>query len=279
MKPFICLGSGYLPELKLERICSIASDTGFKGVELWVELPDIWEKLCKNFNQGVKYVRETLEKFDLIVTIHGAVNDLNLSSYNPKIRKITVEELKENIKFCGQIGAEILTIHSSTTFKDAPTEWDIEYFTEGIRELLPFCEDYDVKLSIETPKIEDTLAVVTPEIIAQCMKMHEKVWVTYDTSHVIGHQHNYSEGLKIAEKLKEKILEMHLGWNNSKGQNTHAPLQTCQDSQFFDMLKTVYSYCNNLKFVVLEIDNMNEQKDKISILERELKIARELFSP
>jgi len=68
-------------------------------------------------------LRERLDALSLEPIVHGAVYDVNIASLNPLIRKASIRQTVESIRFAGKLGARILVIHPGRLPKDFPAEY------------------------------------------------------------------------------------------------------------------------------------------------------------
>jgi sugar phosphate isomerase/epimerase len=103
------LASFPLMEEGLVGFMDFAASLGLRYVEIRSERP---YALPQDMHaKEVEGMRENLTSRSLEPIVHSAVYDINLASLNPLIRKASVRQTMESIRFAAKIGAKIVIIH------------------------------------------------------------------------------------------------------------------------------------------------------------------------
>lgn len=111
-----------------------------------------WEILAEKYHSW-KYrdeIEDALSKSDIEVQVHAPLNDINIASINPEMRKASVKEVKKSIKLASTIGARTVTVHPGL-YSPLSRYWDgaEELAKESLSELSSFSEEHGVRLAME----------------------------------------------------------------------------------------------------------------------------------
>jgi len=143
----------------------------------------------------------------------------SISAADPKIRKMAVEQIKQNIDFNAKlIGNPSVNLWLGQDGFDYPMQtnytkqWD--YFINNVRELADY--NPDIKLTIEG-KIREprnrSLVDTTMTALMMCMEIdRENVGVCIDIGHVFQSQQNVAQNVEVAAK-HGKLFMMHANDN------------------------------------------------------------------
>jgi sugar phosphate isomerase/epimerase len=108
-----------LMEEGLEGFMDFAASLHLKYVEIRSERPyALPQDMSK---RELERVGERLISLSLEPIIHSAVYDINLASLNPLIRRASIRQTVESIRFAAKIGAKIVIIHPGRLPKDYPS--------------------------------------------------------------------------------------------------------------------------------------------------------------
>ncbi|MBW2038915.1 MAG: sugar phosphate isomerase/epimerase [Deltaproteobacteria bacterium] len=213
-----------LMEEGLEGFMALAASLRLKYVEIRSERPyalpqDIGKKESESI--GKKLVSLSLEP-----VIHSAVYDINLASLNPLIRRASIRQTVESIRFAAKIGAKIVIIHPGRLPKDYPPAYlknsRINLLT-SLNVMARMAGRMGVMLAIEnSPRGRAHRLVANPQ-------EHLYILKRLGSPHLgalldLGHAHTW--GLDLREyirSLAEYILLFHLH-DNRGGVDEHLPL-------------------------------------------------------
>ncbi|UCC66820.1 MAG: sugar phosphate isomerase/epimerase [Deltaproteobacteria bacterium] len=213
-----------LMEEGLEGFLVFAASLGLNYVEIRSERPyafpqDIGKKETER-------IGEKLTSFSLEPIIHTAVYDINLASLNPLIRKASIRQTVESIKFAAKIGAKIVIIHPGRLPKDYPPMYmknsRINLLT-SLNVMARMAGRMGVMLAIEnSPRGTAHRLVATPQEHLYILKRlgSPHLGALLDLGHA------YTWGLDLRQYIRfmaEYILLFHLH-DNRGGADEHLPL-------------------------------------------------------
>jgi len=212
----ISLSTKILWETNLIDSLRLIKEKGYNGAEIWV---DQIQRDIKEINWLKKY----LKQLGLEVTLHSPNNDLNLSSTNNEIRRISIKQIEESIKLASKLGLKIITVHPGrkTSSRDNLDRiWELQL--DSFNQLVKTAEEYDVFLGIENMELRAKEIIIFPKDINRLIfSIQSKcVGITLDLAHIatIG---NFDVKKYISE-LPKKIIHVHLSDSNKS--TTHLPL-------------------------------------------------------
>lgn len=114
----------------------------------------VWEV----FGEGTQYlneieakIQELLPSYDLRLTAHAPISDINIASFNRRVRRLAMTIVTECIEAAGRLGIERVTVHPGLRMPMA--RWDDEKLKrltlEAANELARLGEDVGVKVCLE----------------------------------------------------------------------------------------------------------------------------------
>lgn len=140
----------YLWRYSIEQTIEHISKLGFQIIEIMTTFPHAWPNALDKKSR--LKLHDLLASYNLKVkAINPTFGDLNLASPRPTVRKLTVEEIKEQIRFAHDIEAEIVVVVPGTRHLLGPPPLEIawKYAIEGIIECAKVAEDYGVTIGLE----------------------------------------------------------------------------------------------------------------------------------
>jgi len=207
-----------LMEEGLAGFMNFAASLGLKYVEIRSERPyafpqDMHEK-------EIEDLRQNLTSLALEPIVHSAVYDINVASLNPLIRRASIRQTIESIRFAARIGAKIVIIHPGRLPKDYPSAYlknsRINLLT-SLDVMARMASRMGVMLAIEnSPRGRAHRLVATPQ-------EHLYILRRVGSPHLgalldIGHAHTW--GLDLREYIRsvaDYILLFHLQDNRGEG--------------------------------------------------------------
>jgi len=99
--------------LSLERSIQKLVEIGYGCIELWAEPSHLVPSQLSRNDRVL--LRNLLADMDVEPTLHATSWDLNISSLNPHIRKISIDLVKESIDLAADIEAELIAVHPGRT--------------------------------------------------------------------------------------------------------------------------------------------------------------------
>ena len=213
-----------LMEEGLRGFLDFAASRGLQYVEIRGEKPYAFPQ---DMERGeFEGIQEKLASLSLRPIIHSAVYDINVASLNPLIRKASIRQTLESIRFAAKIGARIVIIHPGRLPKDYPSVYlknsRINLLT-SLDVMARMAGRMGVMLAIEnSPRGRAHRLVTTPQ-------EHLHILQHVGSPHLgalldIGHAHTWGVDLReYIRSLADFILLFHL--HDNRGQaDEHLPL-------------------------------------------------------
>ena len=208
----------------LKGFMDFAASLGLQYVEIRSERP---YALPQDVERGeLESIQEKLASLSLKPIIHSAVYDINVASLNPLIRKASIWQTIESIRFAAKIGAKIVIIHPGRLPKDYPPAYlknsRINLLT-SLNVMARMAGRMGIMLAIEnSPRGRAHRLVTSPQehlhILRRIGAPHLGALVD------IGHAHSWGVDLReYIKSLADYILLFHL--HDNRGQtDEHLPL-------------------------------------------------------
>jgi sugar phosphate isomerase/epimerase len=190
----------------LDDILACLEDRGLKYCEVINEYP------YNSINEDV------VDSYDVKITVHSPLSDINIASYNDTIRRSSVSQIKNSIDVASSLEPGIVVVHPGHVpilgkkFEDKILKNSIESIGECSR----YAAERDVMLCVENmPDIEGLLC----KDINQLDKIVEELeaYITLD----VGHANNMK--FPVSEMLRSpRIKHIHLSDNDGSFDNHNA---------------------------------------------------------
>jgi len=95
--------------LPLDKSIQKLAEIGYRCIELWAEPPHL---IPAQFSADErKHLLNLLSELAVEPTVHASSWDLNISSLNPTIRRISIDLVKESIDLAADINAKLVAVH------------------------------------------------------------------------------------------------------------------------------------------------------------------------
>lgn len=213
-----------LMEEGLEGFMVFASSLGLTYVEIRSERPYALPQ--DMHTKELESIQEELTSLSLEPIIHSAVYDINLASLNPLIRRASIRQTVESIRFAARIGAKIVIIHPGRLPKDYSSVYlknsRINLLT-SLNVMARMAGRMGVMLAIEnSPRGRAHRLVANPQ-------EHLYILRRLGSAHLgalldIGHAHTWGFDLReYIRSLADYILLFHLHDNRGDA-DEHLPL-------------------------------------------------------
>ncbi|MFX1451931.1 MAG: TIM barrel protein, partial [Promethearchaeota archaeon] len=202
-----------LYQIKFEKICELANDLGFDGIELQPEHPDILKIYPL---KAISYINDILSNYNFEISFHTPIKDLNISSYNPKIRNFSINEIKNSIEFANNINAKYIVTHGGKNSFKTPSSFSKKSgkiaLNDTIDALITFydiCTDNGLTLSVENMSFSDWRMTSKIKYLERIFQEIPELKLTLDIDHAILRSKKYVN--RFIETFKKKILSSHIG--------------------------------------------------------------------
>ena len=213
-----------LMEKGLKGFMDFVASLNLQYIEIRSERP---YALPQDVERGaLENIQERLASLSLRPIIHSAVYDINVASLNPLIRKASIRQTLESIRFAAKIGAKIVIIHPGRLPKDYPPAYlknsRINLLT-SLNVMARMAGRMGVMLAIEnSPRGRAHRLVTSPQ---EHLYILRRVGSSYLGALLdIGHAHTWGVDLReYIRSLADYILLFHL--HDNRGQaDEHLPL-------------------------------------------------------
>lgn len=175
---------------------------GFEGVEIVGEWPHFLT------GENFPFFKETLETIGPNVTVHAPFSNLNIASFNERIRKASLEILEETIRLSSELEAKAVTVHlghCSPVSRRYQTE-HIEIHRESLRVLAKISAEYGVPVGVENMPKFPILDAQTPERLALLVDGID-IGITFDIGHLNTTTRDFEGFLKL---FGDRIVAVHI---------------------------------------------------------------------
>jgi len=192
-----------------------AEELGFETIELVSEWPHFITR-----NNWRDY-RELLESYSLGATIHAPFSDLNIGSLNERIRRASIEILRETLEVASALGVPAVTVHPGHC---SPVSRRYREDYNGVHrlslmELEKLAGEYGVSVGIENMPNFPILDAQTPERLAELL-LGITLGVTFDVGHLNTTTRDFKGFLRI---FHDRIVSVHLHDNFGESDEHLAP--------------------------------------------------------
>lgn len=212
-----------------------------------------------------KIDRDIVESYKVKISIHSPLSDVNIASYNDKMRSSSVSQIKNSIDTASSLGSDVVVVHPGQVpiLGKKFVERIKEHSLESLGECSNYADENDVMLCIENmPNFEELLLKDLNEVhnVAEELDSH----ITLD----VGHAHNMN--FTIDEMLNSsRIKHVHLS-DNDGSYDSHCAIGSA-DIDFkslFEGLKSI----NYDGILVVEVKDPAAVTESLDYIKNELKL-------
>jgi len=188
------------------------------GLELNFEHPDLF-KLFPSYDI-VSYINETISSYNFnSISIHSLTRDINISSYNPRIREISFKELTRAIELFSKLdSAQLLyfLVHGGQNSFRAPSQFSknnlhfsLSVHIDNLIKLKKICDDYGIILTIENLIYSSWRLSSKIEYLESLFAEIPDLKFTFDIDHASFVSYSYAR--KMLQKFIDKVNVVHVG--------------------------------------------------------------------
>ncbi len=238
---------------KMENILEFVTRNKLEYLEIITEYP------YKNVTSN------DLSSYDLGISVHAPMSDINISSHVDKIRQASIEEMISSFQKANELDANIVTVHPGSIPVMALkfTDKILELNLESLKYLQSQAEEYGVMMCVENMPLLERLLYTNVEALFEDVSNEIHSGITLD----IGHGHN--NGFNVDEMLvSDDIHHIHLN-DNDGSYDMHDALGT-HNIDF----KSLFNILEKKKYndiCVIEVYTMHQILKSIDYL-KELKV-------
>lgn len=190
----------------LEDVLYCLEDRGINYCEIINEFP------YNSIDQDV------VDSYNVKITVHSPLSDVNIASYNEAMRSSSVSQIKKSIEVASALDSEVVVVHPGHVpiLGKKFEENIIKNSIKSLRECSNYADDMGVMLCIENmPDIEGLLCKDIDQLAGIVDDLD--VYMTLDVGHA--HNMNYS----VQEMLESpRIRHIHLSDNDGSFDNHDA---------------------------------------------------------
>ncbi len=248
-------------EYTLERIAEACEESGYDGIEFWIETPHYWiDRDLKRLKPLKKWTK----------SVHCAVLDLNPCSVNEMIQEITLKTNLHGINVA-KIVNRPFTVHAGKrSAVREPVEEDYIANRRYFRILSEFGKLKGVELLLENSEPKINYLYKSFDEVTECAEKFD-FGITFDIHHALknGDAERYTESLHL-------IKNIHVSGFDSKGRHVGA--------RFNDDVRRILEMFREAgydRLITVELDDLGygimSFEDKIEELKREREFLEEMF--
>ena len=190
----------------LDKVLASIEDRGLKYCEIINEYP--YDSISKDL----------VESYNIKITVHSPLSDINIASYNDAIRKSSVSLIKNSIELASSMEPCLVVVHPGQIpiLGKKFTEKILNNSKESLSECSKYAEDMGVMLCVENmPDIDGLLGKDINELDKMVQQLG--AYMTLD----VGHANNM--GFEISEMLNSPLIKhIHLSDNDGSFDNHNA---------------------------------------------------------
>ncbi|MHA1791396.1 MAG: sugar phosphate isomerase/epimerase family protein [Promethearchaeota archaeon] len=292
----IGLSSMFFGEYDMDFLFKIyKQEKMFKIMDIWYDTPFYLMESDAQKGGIVKKIIDMKNELEIETVSHLASVDINPVAYNPKMREISLVELKKSLEFADAIGSRNVVLHGGfNSFGSTFSDYDSELLSNLIGALLTHVEknNLDIKLCIENDAA--TLNMTRPlESILELEEILNKfknIYLTLDMAHVLKSsrvkkianvQHPWLHAENVGDFIKQwckKIRIIHISAPSSN--NTHWRIPGADPDAFSSIMKSIKRYCSvkDVFFIIEYSMMMAESVDAlISLIKKDIKYIENML--
>ena len=152
---------------------------------------------------------EITQSYNLSYTLHCPITDLNLSSYREKIRKVSLEFVKDILDIATEIDAKLIVLHPGYCVFKYDYEKALNSLIKSLKELNRIQEEFGIQITIENMPSYDMFMFRKPD--REVIESLDELKITFDIGHSFLNN-NIEDFLKISDK----IAHIHIHDNNGE---------------------------------------------------------------
>ncbi len=191
---------------------------------------------------------EITQSYDLKYTLHCPLTDLNLSSFREKIRKVSLEFVKDILETAVKVDANLIVLHPGYCVFKYDYEKALNSLIKSLKELNNIQDEFNIQITIENMPSYDMFMFRKPdkEIIENLGDLR----ITFDIGHSFLNK-NISDFFKISDK----IAHIHIHDNNGEF-DEHLPIGKGKIN--FNYFKKDLKNINAIKMIELQKKSMED---------------------
>ncbi|ASJ12858.1 sugar phosphate isomerase/epimerase family protein [Thermococcus thioreducens] len=191
-----------------ERWVERAKSLGLGFIEVVSEWPHYLTR------ETLPVFRDALHSYGLRVSVHAPFSDINIGSFNDRIREASLGIIRETIELAAELEATSVTIHpghcSPVSMKNRRKY--LEMHRESLRMIARWSSEYGIKVGVENMPYFPILDAQTCERLRELVEGIE-IGVTFDVGHMNTTTGKFERFLDV---LGERMIHVHLHDNSGR---------------------------------------------------------------
>ncbi len=249
LKDYLAISSLPFVEKSLDEFLKFVNRINISNVEIVIDMYDE-EELNK------------IKEYDFKVISHAPWYDVNIGHPNERIRKCSIETIKDSIRLCYNIGCELLTVHSGrvSSITYGKRFKVVQRTIESLREIVRYAKNYNVDICLEN---------ATKSLEATCDKFDEFMYVLDNVEDLyitldVGHALTCNEIEKYLNVLNDNRLKnIHIHDNNGS-YDEHLAIG---DGILKDNIKKILeAYKDRKFFLTIEVSDIKYVEKSLNFL-------------
>jgi sugar phosphate isomerase/epimerase len=189
-----------------------AQKIGFTAVEIQADRPHLYPKDYDE--RKIRLLKEKIKELDMtIANVNAftlcAIKDFQHPSWIEKdqvLRKQRIDHTIESIKIAHKLGCKNISTQPGGPLEGMNREEALQLFIEGIKEVIPYAKEYNVKILVEP---EPDLLIENSEQFLEFIRQIDSEWVELNCD--LGHFECVQEDpAEMIYKLKDYIGHVHI---------------------------------------------------------------------
>lgn len=203
-----------------ERWVEEVKGAGFDFVEVVSEWPPHYLT-----RETAKLFGEVVDSYKMELTVHAPFSDLNVASFNERVREISLQIIRETLELAAKIGgANPVTVHPGhcSPHSVRNREKYLEIHRESLGgKMARWSEEYGgVRVGVENMPSFPILDAQTCERLRELVEGGIGIGVTFDVGHLNTTTGNFGRFLEV---FKGRIVHVHLHDNHGERDEHGAP--------------------------------------------------------
>jgi sugar phosphate isomerase/epimerase len=195
-------------------------DAGIGYIELWGEVPHAYHGWVDK-----KRLKDALSAYDFTLTMHAPFTDLNPATPFEPVKGAVTRTLKDFVNFAADLGADRVTFHPGSVHSGVLVPQSVKDVVILLRQLVRESSGrlvINIENQARAHSHYDFPVGSDAESIITLLSNAEGTSYTLDTGHAYA---NGDEPLRLYERLRENVTEVHLSDNSGKNDEHLVPGQ------------------------------------------------------
>lgn len=206
--------------LPLDKSIEKLTEIGYRCIEFWAEPPHL---IPSQFPKSKRnHLLSLLAKLNVEPTLHATSWDLNISSLNPAVRRMSIDLIKESIDLAADIEAKLVAIHPGRASSSKGEEHEIHsILIEALHELVDKADSRGLVLALENMERRPREVITTSSDLKALVKEinSPRLMGLVD----IAHANTVTDPNRFLRECLSILGHIHISDNNGSSP-THLPL-------------------------------------------------------